>query len=69
MTDREHQIYATIQNYIAVKGYPPSVREIGSLVGLKSSNSVHGYLVKIKRQGYIDFEPNLPRTLRVIRNV
>lgn len=69
MTNREYQIYAAIKDYTAANGYPPSVREIGSLVGLKSSNSVHGYLVKIKRQGYIDFEPNLPRTLRVIRNV
>lgn len=67
MTSREQQIYTAIRDYMAEKGYPPSIREIGNLVGLSSSSSVHFYLQRIKRKGYITFEPNQPRTLRVIK--
>ena len=67
MTDRESQIYATILDYTAAKGYPPSVREIGNRVGLSSSATVHRYLHRIKRAGYIDFEPNQCRTMRVVK--
>lgn len=66
MNRRESQIYAIILEYTAAKGYPPSVREIGNLAGLASS-TVHQYLKRIKRAGYIDFEPNQCRTLRVVK--
>jgi repressor LexA len=66
LTDRENEIYSAIKNYILNRGYPPTVREIGQLVGLKSTSTVHRYLVSIQSQGYIAFEPNQPRTLRVL---
>lgn len=69
MTKREHQIYAVIKDYIADNKYPPSIREICNLVGLSSTSTVQKYLVRIKRQGYIDFEFSKPRTLRVIHHV
>lgn len=69
MTDRESQIYDTIRDYISANGYPPTVREIGSLVGLKSSSVVHYYLLKIRDKGYVSFVPGKPRTLRVIDDV
>lgn len=65
MTQRERQIYAVIKDYITDKKYPPSIREICSLVGISSTSTVHRYLVSIKRQGYISFESSKPRTLRV----
>ncbi|TEB15190.1 LexA repressor [Pelotomaculum sp. FP] len=67
MNIRENQIYSAILNYTTAKGYPPSVRELGTLVGLKSSSTVHLYLHRIKLAGYIDFEPNQARTLRVVK--
>lgn len=65
LTDREYEIYYAIKNYIIKRGYPPTVREIGQLVGMKSTSTVHRYLVSIKNQRYIAFEPNQPRTLRL----
>lgn len=67
MTNRERQIYAAICEYTTTNGYPPSIREIGFLVGLNSSSSVHWYLKRIQSKGYITFEPNQPRTLRVVK--
>lgn len=67
MTNREHQIYAAISEYTTLKGYPPSVREIGRMVGIKSTATVHDYIKRIKRLGFISFEPCKPRTLRVLK--
>lgn len=69
MTNSEREIYAAIKEFITRNGYSPTVREIGEIVGLKSSSSVHDYLLRIKEQGYITFEPYQPRTLRVLRHV
>ena len=46
---RMEQIYKVIKEQLMKKGYPPSVREIGKEVGLKSSSTVHGYLNQIGR--------------------
>ena len=44
---RQSQILDFIRQYIFNNGYPPSVREIGSAVGLSSSASVHNNLKKL----------------------
>lgn len=56
MTDlnkRERAILKFIEKQINEKGYPPSVREIGKAVGLSSTATVHGYLAKLTKKGYI----------------
>ncbi|MCL5125200.1 MAG: transcriptional regulator [Deltaproteobacteria bacterium] len=68
MTARESQIYTAIHDFITVNGYPPTFREIGSLVGLKSSSAVHYYLQKIRDKGHISYHPGKSRTLRVIQD-
>lgn len=47
-------------------GYPPTVREIGDRVGLKSSSTVKGHLDRLKRKGLVDFEYKKPRTVRIV---
>ncbi len=67
MTNKEYQIYDAIREYTAINGYAPTVREIGSAVGLKSSSTVHQYLNRIMCKGYITYHPYQPRTLRVLK--
>ena len=70
MTDlnkRERAILKFIEKQINEKGYPPSVREIGKAVGLKSTATVHGYLAKLSEKGYIKKEDQKGRTLRVLK--
>ena len=50
---RMEQIYKVIKEQLMKKGYPPSVREIGKEVGLKSSSTVHGYLNQLEAAGLI----------------
>ncbi len=65
LTSRENDIIEYILNNIKVKGYPPSVREIGQAVGLKSSSTVHGYLKRLEAKGYIRRDPTKPRAMEV----
>ena len=44
MNERGKQILCFIENYIDLNGYPPTVREIGKGIGLRSTATVHGYL-------------------------
>ena len=70
MTDlnkRERAILKFIEKQINEKGYPPSVREIGKAVGLSSTATVHGYLAKLTKKGYIKKEEQKGRTLRVLK--
>ncbi len=70
MTDlnkRERAILKFIDKQIKDKGYPPSVREIGKAVDLSSTATVHTYLAKLSKKGYIKKEDQKGRTLRVLK--
>ena len=45
-------------------GVPPSVREIGSAVGLRSTSSVQANLDALEEAGYIERDPMLKRSIR-----
>ena len=49
----------------AQRGVMPTVREIGSHVGLKSTGSVQRYLERLEEAGYIERDPMLSRSIRV----
>lgn len=47
-------------------GVPPSIREIGAAVGLKSTSTVHAHLVALEKAGYIMRDPLLKRAIRIL---
>lgn len=55
-----------IKKNIRQKGYPPSVREIGQAVGLSSTSTVHTYLKKLEKKGFIRRDPTKPRAIEVL---
>jgi repressor LexA len=63
LNHRQKIILEFIQERIKNHGYPPSVREIGEAVGLKSSSTVHAHLVKLEEKGFIRKDPSKPRAL------
>lgn len=66
MTNAQKTILQAIKQYIWVHGYPPTVREIGDAVGLKSSSSVTHHLCKMLEEGVIETDhPGAPRAIRV----
>ena len=60
-------IKKAIIEYIEEHGYSPSVREIGDMVGLKSSSSIHSHLKIMLIQGAIETDADIgtPRAIRV----
>ncbi|NLO21689.1 MAG: transcriptional repressor LexA [Syntrophomonadaceae bacterium] len=63
LTDRQKQILNYIKEKIRISGYPPSVREIGQAVGLRSSSTVHNHLVQLEEKGYLKKDPTKPRAI------
>ena len=57
LTERQEQILQYIIKEVRSKGYPPTVREIGKEVGLRSSSTVYGYLKTLEEKGYIKRDP------------
>ena len=66
LTQRKKDIYLYLQQCIAAKGYPPSVREIGEAVGLRSSSTVHRYLAELENDGFIIKDPSKPRAITLV---
>jgi repressor LexA len=66
LSSRQLAILNKIKEEIALKGYPPSVREIGKSVGLASSSTVHNHLNVLEEKGYIRRDPTKPRAIEVL---
>ena len=66
LSKRQIAIYEFIRDYAVEHGYPPSVREIGSAVGLASPSTVHMHLKALEERGYIKRSPNKSRTIEVM---
>lgn len=54
LTNMQQRIYEYIASCIKEQGYPPSVREIGEAVGLKSPSTVHFHLKHLEEAGVIE---------------
>jgi len=67
LTKKQIQILEFMKKELKHKGYPPSVREIGAAVDLKSSSSVHSQLEKLEAKGYIKKDPTKPRAIEIIK--
>lgn len=66
LSKRQQSIYDYICDYTKSHGYPPSVREIGTAVGLASPSTVHMHLKTLEERGYIHRDSNKPRTIEVV---
>ncbi len=69
LTSRQEDILQVIQRAVAERGYPPSVREIGEAVGLRSPSSVHSQMNTLEELGYIRRDPSRPRAIEVLGGV
>ena len=65
LSERQQQILDYIAETVEMRGYPPSVREIGEAVGLKSPSSVHAQLATLHRTGYLRRDPSRPRAIDI----
>ena len=66
LTDRQRMVLEYIRGSIEQHGYPPTLREIGNHLGIKSTNGVNDHLRALERKGYLTREDMKSRTLRPV---
>jgi len=66
LTDRQRQVLEHIAISIRRSGIVPSVREIGSALGMRSPSTVHQHLTALERKGYIKRAGDRMRVLEVL---
>ena len=67
LTSRQQEVLEGIHQIISKKGYPPTVREIGELIGLRSSCTVQRHLEALERKGYIKRDRTKARSIEILQ--
>ncbi len=62
---KEQLVFDYIKDNIRKNGYSPSIRDICSALGIKSTSTVHTCLEKLEKKGFIQKENGKSRTLRI----
>lgn len=66
LTKRQAQTLEFIRQSIEERGYPPTLREIGESMGIRSTNGVNDHLRALERKGYLRREDMKSRALRLV---
>lgn len=69
LSARQRRILEVIQDAIVLRGYPPSIREIGDATGLQSTSSVAYQLKQLEDKGFLRRDPNKPRAVDIRHNI
>jgi repressor LexA len=65
LPDRKKEAISFIVSYISKNGYPPSMRDIGKAIGMKSSSSVWKMMHKCEAEGHLEIDRSIPRGIRI----
>jgi repressor LexA len=63
LTDRQLEVLRFIARQIEDQGYPPTIREIGEALEIRSTNGVNDHLKALERKGYLTRDPVKSRAL------
>jgi len=63
LTDRQLEVLRFIARQIDEAGYPPTIREIGEGLDIRSTNGVNDHLKALERKGYLSRDPAKSRAL------
>lgn len=66
LTRRQEEILNFIKSYIVSHGYPPTVREIGSSLGVSSPATIHAHLSNLETKGFIKKEETKNRAIELL---
>jgi len=66
LTDQQSKVLEVIRESIRETGYPPSVRELGERLGLKSTATVHTHLRNLERKGFLKRVAQKSRAFNVV---
>jgi len=63
LTRRQREIYDYVRDFVAERGYSPSLKEIGSYFGLSSVATVHKHIHHLVEKGYLQKSWNHSRSV------
>lgn len=66
LTKKQENVLVCIKKFLAEKGYPPTVREIGNQLGLSSSATTQFHICKLAEKGYIRKNNTKNRTIELL---
>lgn len=66
LTKRQEDTLNYIKKYIVSHGYPPTVREIGSALGVSSPATIHAHLSNLEEKGFIRKEDSKNRAIELL---
>lgn len=69
LNDRLKEVLRAIESFQEENGYPPSIREIGDMIGVESTSQVNYYLEKLKRIGVIARDQHVSRGIRMLTSL
>lgn len=64
----QQRVYDYLVDFVTTHGYPPSVREIGDALDLKSPSTVHFHLTHLAELGYIEKDAGKGRAISIVRD-
>jgi repressor LexA len=65
LPERQQRILMVIRDWVTRHGYPPSSRQLGDAVGLRSSSSVSKHLASLEEKGFLRRSPSVSRPIDV----
>src|SRR5262245_55149519 len=65
LTGRQRQVYEFIVERLERAGRPPTMREVGTALGISSTNGVRYFHDALETKGYIERDPGLSRRIRL----
>lgn len=66
LSPRQEKVLQFVREAVRRHGYPPSIREIGEAVGLRSTSSVSYQLEALAKKGYLQRHSGRPRTTELL---
>ncbi len=63
LTDRQRLVLEFIQERVDAQGYPPTIREIGEFLGIRSTNGVSDHLKALEKKGFLKRDGQKSRAL------
>lgn len=65
LTERQREVLLYIAARLQESGYPPTIREIGNGLGIRSTNGVNDHLKALERKGYLDRSSSKSRAIQL----
>ena len=66
LTKRQGAVLAFVKDFLAERGYPPTLREVCAHLGIKGPQNAGKHLTALERKGFIKRRPHASRGIEVI---